>query len=270
MVLTAARRKPRVLLAKIGLDGHNRGAYVVAQGLCQAGMEAIYTGLRQKPSAVARAAVQEDVDVIGISSMVGAHVSAVSKLVNELRTLNAEDIRIVIGGIIPEEDYDTLLSMGVSKIFPPGARVDEIAQYIYSILDKPIWIPEVPGSLWGNSINELKLLGTKCEDCGEVFFPARRNCPRCLHENVRQMPLIDTGILETFAVATVAPPGYEVPHAQGYIELDGLGTRVFSLLEDYEDGASLAIGSRMALKIVKRGKDEEGRDIVGYRFRPLS
>src|SRR5208337_1383610 len=269
MDLSGTRRRPRILIAKIGLDGHSRGAYVVAYGLSQAGMEVIYTGLRQTPAAVARAAVQEDVDVIGISSMVGAHLSIVRKLVKELAAQRAADIPIVLGGIIPEEDCDPLMAMGVAKIFPPGARVAEIVQLIQSIVEGPMWVAEVPGSLTGVSIGELKLLGTKCEECGEVYFPARRNCPRCLHDQVKPLPLSQQGVLETFAVATVAPPGYEVPHAQGYIRLDGGGPRIFALLTDYGDGSRLKVGARMGLKIEKLKRDADDREIVGYRFRPL-
>jgi methylmalonyl-CoA mutase C-terminal domain/subunit len=138
MDVNAGKRLTRVLVAKIGLDGHNRGAQVVAQGLRQAGMEVIYTGIRQTPAAVARAAMQEDVDVIGISSMVGAHLAAVQKLMKELQNLNAADIPVIVGGIIPEEDYGPLQAMGVSKIFPPGAEVREIVLYIGSLMNTPI------------------------------------------------------------------------------------------------------------------------------------
>ena len=129
------RQRSRVLVAKIGLDGHNRGAQVVANGLREAGMEVIYTGIRQTPSSVARAASQEDVDVIGISSMVGAHLPVIKKLMKELEALNASDIPVILGGIIPEEDYGPLLEIGVSRIFPPGAAVKDIVQYIESIVN---------------------------------------------------------------------------------------------------------------------------------------
>lgn len=135
MDMKIPERRPRVLVAKIGLDGHNRGAYVVAHGLRQAGMEVIYTGIRQMPSSVAGAAVQEAVDVIGISSMVGAHLSIVTKLRKELEVLNASDIPIIIGGIIPEEDYDSLLALGARKIFPPGSEVREMVRFIHSLLE---------------------------------------------------------------------------------------------------------------------------------------
>jgi methylmalonyl-CoA mutase C-terminal domain/subunit len=134
MAVRASRRIPRVLVAKIGLDGHNRGAQVVAYGLRDAGMEVIYTGIRQIPAAVARAAVQEDVDVIGISSMVGAHLAVMKKLRKELEALNASDIPVIFGGIIPEEDYDHLRALGASAIFPPGSTIQEIVQYINGVV----------------------------------------------------------------------------------------------------------------------------------------
>jgi methylmalonyl-CoA mutase C-terminal domain/subunit len=294
-------RIPRVLVAKIGLDGHTRGAQVVAYGLRDAGMEVIYTGIRQTPAGVARTAVEEDVDVIGISSMVGAHQAITKKLRKELEALNATDIPVVLGGIIPEEDYDQLRALGVAAIFPPGSEVKEMVQYINEIVDPSTsrsvrvdteqrsltppsekgtgavagvktseWVPEVPGTLAGGNLEDLHLLGSRCEQCGQIYFPSRRNCPCCLDDrSIKQIPLSDQGVLQTFVVASMAPPGYSVPHAQGYIDLSGDGPRIFSLLIDYGDGTSLKIGCKMVLKIVRLGRDEENRVIVGYRFRPL-
>lgn len=268
MGLKKTSRIPRVLVAKIGLDGHSRGAHVIAHGLRQEGMEVIYTGLRQTPASVARSAIQEDADVIGISSMVGAHTSVVRKLAGELAANNASDIPIIIGGIIPEEDYDLLIGLGVRKVFPPGSRVQEIAQFIRAMVDEPMWAPEVPGSLTGRNIQELRLLGSRCGSCGRVYFPSRRNCPHCMTENVQDIPLSDRGVLQTFTVAGVAPPGWEAPHAQGYIDLED-GPRVFSLLSDYESPDKLKTGMAMGLKIVTRGPDKQGREIVGFRFKPV-
>ena len=264
-------RRPRVLVAKMGLDGHSRGTYVVAYGLRQAGMEVIYTGIRQTPASVAKTAIQEDVDVIGISSMVGAHLPIVKKLITELNMLDALDIPVIIGGIIPEEDYDPLRALGVRRIFPPGSEVNEIAKYIHSVLEGPRWVPEVPGSLAGRDIQGLHLLGSKCEKCGQVYFPSRRNCPRCMDDrSIGEVQLSDRGTLQTFVVASMAPPGFDAPHAQGYIDLYEDGPRVFSLLVDYGDGSRLQIGCEMDLKIIERGRDNENRVIMGYRFRPLS
>jgi uncharacterized OB-fold protein len=106
--------------------------------------------------------------------------------------------------------------------------------------------------------------------CGQVYFPLRRNCPCCLGDRaVKPVELSDRGTLQTFVVASVAPPGYSVPHAQGYIDLSGEGPRIFSLLTDYENPSNLKIGGKMGLKIVRLGRDKENRVIVGYRFRPL-
>lgn len=263
-------RIPRVLVAKIGLDGHNRGAHVVAHGLREAGMEVVYTGIRQTPSAVAKTAVQESVDVIGISSMVGAHLSIIKKVMRELEALNASDIPVILGGIIPEEDYEGLLILGVSRIFPPGAEVKEIVQHIQSVVKVTSWIPEVPGSLKGRTPEDLHLLGSQCDQCGQMYFPSRKNCPQCLDEKfLKQIQLSDKGTLQTFVVASVAPPGYTVPHVQGYIDLSEKGPRIFSLLTDFGNGSNLKIGTEMEMKIVRLGRDQENRVRVGYRFRPL-
>ena len=270
MVMKRSSRIPRVLVAKIGLDGHNRGAQVVAHGLRDAGMEVIYTGIRQTPAVVARTAVEEDADVIGISSMVGAHLPIMKKLRKELEALNASDIPVILGGIVPEEDYGELRALGVGAIFPPGSEVREMVQYIHSIAKMDSWVPEVPKSLAGRNIEELHLLGSRCDQCGQVYFPPRRNCPHCLDEKfMKEILLSDQGHLQTFVVASVAPPGYSVPHAQGYIDLSGNGPRIFSILTDYGEGSSLRIDCKMCLKIVKLGRDKENRVIVGYRFKPL-
>jgi methylmalonyl-CoA mutase C-terminal domain/subunit len=270
MAVKGSERIPRVLIAKIGLDGHNRGAQVVAYGLRDAGMEVIYTGIRQTPTGVARTAVQEDVDVIGISSMVGAHVSVMKKLRKELDALGALDIPVLFGGIIPDEDFETLRALGVGAVFPPGSAVKDIVDYINKVVKEKSWVSEVPGTLTGKNPDALHLLGSKCDKCGEVFFPARRNCPRCLDDScMKQLSLSDEGALQTFSIAKVAPPGYSVPHAQCYIDLAGGGPRIFSLLTDYGDGKSLKVGDRMGLKIAKLGRDKADRVIVGYRFRPL-
>jgi len=291
MGMRGSVRIPRVLVAKIGLDGHNRGAQVVGHGLRDAGMEVIYTGIRQTPRAVAKTAIEEDVDVIGVSSMVGAHLAIMKKLKKELEALNASDIPVILGGIIPEEDYGELRALGVGAIFPPGAEIKEMVQYINEMVyperrfspppsktglravervETEAWVPEVPESLTGRGPEELHLLGSRCDQCGQVYFPSRRNCPSCLDDHsIRQVPLSDHGTLQTFVVASVAPPNYSVPHAQGYIDLADDGPRIFSLLTDYEDGPGLKIGCKMGLKIVRLGRDKENRVIVGYRFRPL-
>ena len=118
--------KGRVLIAKIGLDGHDRGARLVTRLLIDAGFEVIYSGLRQTPETVVRAAIQEDVDVIGISILSGSHLSLVPRVVELLREDKLNDIAVVVGGIIPESDIDDLQKLGVSLVLGPGAGTGDI------------------------------------------------------------------------------------------------------------------------------------------------
>jgi len=117
-------RPLRILIIKVGLDGHDRGAKVVARCLRDAGMEVIYTGLHRRPEQVVLAAIQEDVDIIGISMLSGAHLTLVGRILEELRRAGAEDIIVVVGGVIPDEDVPALLDMGVAKVFSQEASVD--------------------------------------------------------------------------------------------------------------------------------------------------
>lgn len=123
-------RPIRVLVAKVGLDGHDRGAKVIATSLRDAGMEVIYTGLRQTPEMVVNAALQEDVDAIGVSILSGAHMTVFPKIMNLLKEKKMEDVLVTGGGIIPEEDIQALNEMGVGKLFPPGTNTGDIAEYI--------------------------------------------------------------------------------------------------------------------------------------------
>ena len=123
-------RPIRVLVAKVGLDGHDRGAKVIASTLRDAGMEVIYTGLRQTPEMVVNAALQEDVDVIGISILSGAHMTVFPKIMKLMKEKEMTDVLITGGGIIPDEDMKTLNDMGVGKLFPPGTSTSEIVNYI--------------------------------------------------------------------------------------------------------------------------------------------
>jgi len=120
----------RVLVAKPGLDGHDRGAKIVARALRDAGMEVIYAGLRQTPEMVVAAAVQEDVDVIGLSIHSGAHNYIVERVIELLKEEEAEDVLLVVGGIIPERDVDRLRALGIDAIFPPGTTTTEIIDFI--------------------------------------------------------------------------------------------------------------------------------------------
>jgi methylmalonyl-CoA mutase C-terminal domain/subunit len=123
-------RKIRVLIAKPGLDGHDRGAKVIARALRDAGMEVIYTGIRQTPEQIANAAIQEGVDIVGLSCLSGAHNHLFPKVVEILKEKRAEDILVFGGGIIPVEDISGLKKSGIREIFQPGASTEEIVQYI--------------------------------------------------------------------------------------------------------------------------------------------
>lgn len=124
------KRPLRVLVAKVGLDGHDRGAKVIATALRDAGMEVIYTGLRQTPEMVVNAALQEDVDAIGISILSGAHNTVFPKIIRLMKEKEMDDVLLTGGGIIPDDDMKALQAMGVGKLFAPGTPTSEIVQYI--------------------------------------------------------------------------------------------------------------------------------------------
>lgn len=130
------RRPTRVLIAKVGLDGHDRGAKVIATSLKDAGMEVIYTGLRQTPEMVVEAALQEDVDAIGISILSGAHMTVFPRIINLMKEKKMNDVLLTGGGIIPDEDRLELEALGVGKLFPPGTASTEIAGYINDWVSK--------------------------------------------------------------------------------------------------------------------------------------
>jgi methylmalonyl-CoA mutase, C-terminal domain len=120
----------RVLVAKVGLDGHDRGAKVIAAALRDAGMEVIYTGLRQTPEMVVNAALQEDVDAIGISILSGAHMTVFPKIITLMKEKGLHDVLLTGGGIIPDDDMQALQAMGVGQLFSPGTPTSDIADYI--------------------------------------------------------------------------------------------------------------------------------------------
>ena len=126
-----AESKIRILVAKPGLDGHDRGAKVVARALRDAGFEVVYTGLHQTPEMIAVAAVQEDVDAVGLSIMSGAHNTLFPAVIDALSARGADDILVFGGGIVPEGDVESLLERGVGAIFTPGAQLDDIVQWIH-------------------------------------------------------------------------------------------------------------------------------------------
>jgi len=124
------KRPIRVLVAKPGLDGHDRGAKVIAHALRDAGMEVIYTGLRQSPDQIAEAALQEDVDVVGLSSLSGAHMHLFPRVVEKLRERGLSDVIVIAGGIVPPEDMAALAKAGVRKVFTPGTPTSEVVEFI--------------------------------------------------------------------------------------------------------------------------------------------
>jgi methylmalonyl-CoA mutase C-terminal domain/subunit len=129
-------RKIRILIAKPGLDGHDRGAKVIARALRDAGMEVIYTGLRQTPEMIAETALQEDVDVIGVSILSGAHMALVPRILDLLRANGQNNVRLFVGGIVPEADCSELLKMGVLAVYGPGTSSSK-------------YVPEIQQAVWG-------------------------------------------------------------------------------------------------------------------------
>lgn len=129
-MIVEKQRPLRILVAKVGLDGHDRGAKIIATSLRDAGMEVIYTGLRQTAEMVVNAALQEDVDAIGVSILSGAHMTVFPKIIQIMKEKQMDDVLLTGGGIIPEDDMKTLNEMGVGKLFPPGTPTGDIADYI--------------------------------------------------------------------------------------------------------------------------------------------
>ena len=126
----------RVLVAKPGLDGHDRGAKVIARALRDAGMEVIYTGIRQTPQMIVEAAAQEDVDVIGLSILSGAHLEIFPEIMHRLQEKGMEDVTVVAGGIIPEEDREPLLQIGIKAIFGPGTSTQDIVEFMQKAMEE--------------------------------------------------------------------------------------------------------------------------------------
>lgn len=130
------KRRGRVLIAKVGLDGHDRGAKVVARALRDAGLEVVYSGLHQTPEQVVAAAIQEDVDVIGISILSGAHMTLVPEVLRRLREQGADDVAVVVGGIIPDEDREAMLEAGVVAIFTPGTPLQTLVSEVQELCER--------------------------------------------------------------------------------------------------------------------------------------
>lgn len=127
-------KKIRVLIAKPGLDGHDRGAKIIARALRDAGMEVIYTGLRQTPQMIAEAALQEDVDLVGLSILSGAHMSLVPRVLDLMQEKDLADVHVFVGGIIPDEDVTTLQEMGVSMVYGPGTPTTQVVDDIHRLM----------------------------------------------------------------------------------------------------------------------------------------
>ena len=132
--MTQVRNPVRVLVAKPGLDGHDRGAKVIARALRDAGMEVIYTGIRQTPQMIIQAAIQEDVDVLGVSILSGAHLEILPGIMDLMRENQLDDVLVILGGIVPEADREPLADMGVAAVFGPGTSTGEIVEFINSNL----------------------------------------------------------------------------------------------------------------------------------------
>ena len=130
------KRPYRVVVAKPGLDGHDRGAKVIARALRDAGFEVIYTGLHQTPEQVVQAVVQEDADAVGLSLLSGAHLTLVPRVIDGLRAQGLDDVLVIVGGIIPEGDIPALKELGVAEVFTPGASLDTTVQWLAEALDR--------------------------------------------------------------------------------------------------------------------------------------
>jgi methylmalonyl-CoA mutase, C-terminal domain len=142
MISVATDQKIRVLVAKPGLDGHDRGAKVIARALRDAGMEVIYTGLRQTPEMIVNSSLQEDVQVIGLSILSGAHNAIVPRVMDLLKQNKMDDVLVLLGGIIPDQDIAALKKMGVAGVFQPGTPMDDIVKFIREHV-KPHGVPAV-------------------------------------------------------------------------------------------------------------------------------
>lgn len=137
---TQFRYVPRILVAKPGLDGHERGAKVIASALRDAGMEVVYTGLRATVPAIAQAAVQEGVDLIGLSILSGAHLSICERLRAQLQEQGAQDLPLIVGGVIPMTDWPLLAEMGVRRVFAPETALEEIVDFVRWLVEPKMWI----------------------------------------------------------------------------------------------------------------------------------
>ncbi|UOF89906.1 methylmalonyl-CoA epimerase [Fodinisporobacter ferrooxydans] len=179
-----ANQTIRVLVAKPGLDGHDRGALVVAQGLRDAGMEVIYTGLRQTPEQIASIAIQEDVDCVGLSSLSGAHMQLFPEIVSQLRNAGANDVLVIGGGVVPQDDIPYLLEKGIDAVFTPGTPISEIAAYIRTHIQRRGYMHAGINKTEADSDSAAETIRQLTEDTLEE--PS--NMPQELLQNLRIVP----------------------------------------------------------------------------------
>jgi len=258
----------RVLFVKVP-EVYVKGTAAIDSEMRTNGIEVIYTKDNDPPDAIAKRIANSKIDIIYLYSLRENDLAFLKKLVKEMGRVTTAAPPFLINNKNNNINDGHLRELGLCGIFTSGEKPVEITSDIYSLISINSWVPEVAGSLSGTDINNLHLWGSKCQGCHQVYFPSRKNCPHCFDAKfLTSLPLADMGILRSFVVASVAPPGYEIPHAQGYIELYDNGPVIFSLLTDYGAEANLKIGSEMAIKTIKRGRSRDNKFIIGYRFRP--
>lgn len=276
------RSKPiRVLIAKPGLDGHESGAKVIARALADAGMEVVYTGTRQTPQMIANVALQEDVGIVGLSILSGAHKELCARVVALFKEKGLGDVPIIVGGIIPYSDVPDLEDMGIKAVFDPGTTTARVVACVRDLVSnkragrregakKAMRATEEPDdlSLLVRYDDEGPyLVGGKCAACEAVIFPKQSICPRCTGRDITETRLSRKGRLHTYTEVYQKPPDYEgpVPYLIGRVLLP---EGVFILAHLRTTKGDLKIGGNMELVVEPIYRDEGGKDIVRYGFRP--
>lgn len=212
----------RVLVAKPGLDGHDRGALVVAQGLRDQGMEVIYTGLRQTPEQIVATAIQEDVACIGLSSLSGAHLELFPEIVKLLRAQQADDILVIGGGVIPDEDIPLLKESGVAEIFTPGSSIPQMAEFIRQNIHLRDILEEVPTNPGIQKVDHIGVAVRRIEDA--LSFYTQNLGLEAVHEEViadQQVRVVFIQVGET-DVELLEPTSPESPIAK-FLDKNGQG-----------------------------------------------
>lgn len=238
----------RVLVAKPGLDGHDRGALVIAQGLRDQGMEVIYTGLRQTPEQIANIAIQEDVACVGLSSLSGAHLELFPEVVRKLRERSADDILVVGGGVIPDEDIATLHSAGIASVFTPGTRIEDVAAFIRSHVRAT---SELPTGLDLTGVERIDHIGIAVHRIVDALpFYTRQLGLFVAHEEVIADQKVKTAFLPLgdTDIELLEPTDTTSPIAQ-FLERRGPGLHhVAFLVRDIEE--SLAQAKRAGYRLI--------------------